>query len=172
MLKKLALIAIIATLASCKHSIKKSSENQPQEETFYETVQNESQAEKINEQAEAKIEEKVEEIEVKDRVLFDYDSSELKSEAKSILSTQAQWLQSDSSIKIIVEGHCDERGTREYNIALGEKRADSVRNYLVSKGVDKSRIKVVSYGKEKPEFFGSNPSVWAKNRRAVTVINE
>ncbi len=173
MFRNLAILLLFAfVVTSCQN---KPQDNlvteKPDQEEFYETMEDEDQAEKINEQAERDIQEKVEEIEVKDRVFFDYDSAELKAEAKSILAVQAQWLKSDSSIKITIEGHCDERGTREYNIALGEKRANSVKNYLVSKGVDTSRIKIVSYGKEKPAFFGSTPDIWAKNRRAVTVIN-
>jgi peptidoglycan-associated lipoprotein len=95
----------------------------------------------------------------------------LGSEAgKAILAKQAQFL-SQNNIKVTVEGHCDERGTREYNLALGEKRAQSVKNFLVSQGVAADRINTISYGKEFPEFLGSNDAAWSKNRRAVTVVN-
>lgn len=143
-------------------------EQQPQVEQQFEVVDNAAVAQKLNE----KVQEEVEEVEVPDRVFFDVDKSELKAEASSVLDTQAEWLQSDSTIKVIIEGHCDERGTREYNIALGERRALSVKKYLTSKGIDSSRIKVVSYGKERPAFVGSGEDVWSKNRRSVTVIDQ
>ena len=105
-----------------------------------------------------------------DRVFFDYDSSALSAEAKATLSTQAAFLASNPSVTIIVEGHCDERGTREYNLALGERRATAARDYLVAQGVNAARIKTISYGKERPSFIGSNPYAYSKNRRAVSVI--
>jgi peptidoglycan-associated lipoprotein len=84
---------------------------------------------------------------------------------------QAKWLKEHPAISMVIEGHCDERGTREYNIALGDKRANSAKSYLTSNGVDSARIKTISYGKERPAFFGTNEDVLAKNRRAVTVVN-
>ncbi len=171
MVRKIILLIIISVLASCQHKSELQTKEKESEKELYETVRDEKQAEQINQQIEEKIQEKVEEIEVKDRVFFDYDSADLRDDTRSILNIQAQWLNSDPSIKVTIEGHCDERGTREYNIALGEKRANSVRDYLIGKGVEMSRIKIVSYGKEKPAFFGSNPEIWAKNRRSVTVIN-
>ena len=105
-----------------------------------------------------------------DRVFFDYDSSALSAEAKATLSAQAAFLASNPSVTIIVEGHCDERGTREYNLALGERRATAARDYLVAQGVNAARIKTISYGKERPSFIGSNPYAYSKNRRAVSVI--
>jgi peptidoglycan-associated lipoprotein len=136
-------------------------------EEVYETFENEQQVNESN----RKIEEKVEEIEVKDRVFFGYDSFDINTEAKEILDVQAAWLASDIATKIIIEGHCDERGTREYNIALGEKRANSVKKYLSDKGIAKERIKIVSYGKERPEIFGADEISMGKNRRAVTVVD-
>ena len=109
-------------------------------------------------------------IAVGDRVLFDYDSAELDSSAKILLDAQSRFLRVNSDLNFIVEGHCDERGTREYNLALGEQRATAVRDYLVIQGIDPDRIKVISYGKEKPAVVGSNNMAWSKNRRAVTVI--
>lgn len=141
-------------------------QNQPVIGESYQTFDNE---EKIVE-ADKKAESQVEEVEVKDRIFFDYDSYSINNSAKEILDIQVAWLNSETSIKIMVEGHCDERGTREYNIALGEKRANSVKKYLISKGIDSSRISVTSYGKERPAFFGSSESVMSKNRRAVTVV--
>ena len=168
MLKKLLIIVILFTISSCQHSNKSVTAKQDDK---YQAINNEKQAAKINEKTQAKIDEQVEEIEVKDRVFFAYDSSQLSNEAKAILDVQSQWLSSDESINIIIEGHCDERGTREYNIALGEKRAQIVKDFLVSKGVSKNRIKTISYGKEKPAFFGTTSKIMSKNRRSVTVIN-
>ena len=105
-----------------------------------------------------------------DRVFFDYDSSALSAEAKATLSAQAAFLASNPSVTITVEGHCDERGTREYNLALGERRATAARDYLVAQGVNAARIKTISYGKERPSFIGSNPYAYSKNRRAVSII--
>ncbi len=110
-------------------------------------------------------------IAVGDRVLFDYDSSELSQEAKLTLDKQSRFLRVNSDLTFTIEGHCDERGTREYNLALGEKRATSVRDYLVIEGISPDRIRVISYGKEKPAVVGSNDMAWSKNRRAVTTID-
>ena len=105
-----------------------------------------------------------------DRDFFDYDSSALSAEAKATLAAQAAFLAGNPSVTITVEGHCDERGTREYNLALGERRATAARDYLVAQGVNAARIKTISYGKERPSFIGSNPYAYSKNRRAVSVI--
>ena len=110
-------------------------------------------------------------IAVGDRVLFDYDSAKLDSSAKILLDGQSRFLRANTDLNFIVEGHCDERGTREYNLALGEQRATAVRDYLVIQGIDPDRIKVISYGKEKPAVVGSNTMAWSKNRRAVTIID-
>ena len=110
-------------------------------------------------------------IAVGDRVLFDYDSAKLDSSAKILLDAQSRFLRANTDLNFIVEGHCDERGTREYNLALGEQRATAVRDYLVIQGIDPDRIKVISYGKEKPAVVGSNTMAWSKNRRAVTIID-
>ncbi len=110
-------------------------------------------------------------IAVGDRVLFDYDSAKLDTSAKILLDAQSRFLRANTDLNFIVEGHCDERGTREYNLALGEQRATAVRDYLVIQGIDPDRIKVISYGKEKPAVVGSNTMAWSKNRRAVTIID-
>ena len=110
-------------------------------------------------------------IAVGDRVLFGYDSSELSQEAKLTLDKQSRFLRVNSDLTFTIEGHCDERGTREYNLALGEKRATAVRDYLVIEGISPDRIRVISYGKEKPAVVGSNDMAWSKNRRAVTTID-
>lgn len=107
---------------------------------------------------------------VGDRVFFAYDSSVLTAEGQATLERQAAWLKQYPAVNVTVEGHADERGTREYNIALGERRANAAKNYLVSLGVDSSRLSVVSYGKERPAVLGSTEDAYAQNRRAVTVV--
>ncbi len=109
-------------------------------------------------------------VNVGDRVYFAFDKFDLSPEARATLQKQAVWLRRYPSVTVTVEGHTDERGTREYNLALGERRANAVRDYLAALGVDVSRIKTISYGKERPVALGSNEEAWAKNRRAVTVV--
>jgi peptidoglycan-associated lipoprotein len=111
------------------------------------------------------------EANVGDRVFFGYDRYDLQPEATATLDRQAAWLKKYPAVTVTVEGHCDERGTREYNLALGERRATAVKNYLTALGVDPARLQTISYGKEKPAVTGSNESAWAQNRRGVTVIN-
>ena len=106
-----------------------------------------------------------------DTVFFAFDSSALSAEAQAALDTQVAWLKKHDGVNAIVQGYCDERGTREYNLALGERRANAVKQYLVSQGIDESRISTISYGKERPAVLGSNEAAWAQNRRAVTVIS-
>ncbi|THD72912.1 peptidoglycan-associated lipoprotein Pal [Thalassobius vesicularis] len=108
---------------------------------------------------------------VGDRVLFAVDQSNLSYEAQSTLDGQAQWLMANADYNAIIEGHADEQGTREYNLALGARRANAVQEYLVQQGVAASRLKVVSYGKERPIEICSQEACYAKNRRAVTVIS-
>ena len=110
-------------------------------------------------------------IKVGDRVLFGYDSSDLDDDDRAILNNQSKFLNQNPSLKVTIEGHCDERGTREYNLALGEKRASSVKDYLISLGINSDRISVVSYGKERPQVLGSNKAAWSMNRRSVTTID-
>lgn len=107
-----------------------------------------------------------------DRVFFALDSSALTSNAQEVLDTQVKWLTAKrhNKVNVIVQGYCDERGTREYNLALGERRANAVKEYLVSHGVAADRISTISYGKERPAVLGSNEAAWAQNRRAVTVV--
>ena len=111
------------------------------------------------------------EINVGDRVLFAFDSSALSAESRTTIERWAAWLKTYPANRAIIEGHADERGTREYNLALGERRADSARDYLVSLGVDPNRIKIVSFGKERPAVPGSNERAWAQNRRAALVLD-
>ncbi|WNO54615.1 peptidoglycan-associated lipoprotein Pal [Stakelama saccharophila] len=109
---------------------------------------------------------------VSDTIHFDTDMYNIDSEAQGILSSQAQWLARYPNVRVTIEGHADERGTREYNLALGERRANATANYLAAQGVDSSRINTISYGKERPIALGSDPEAWAQNRRAVTVVLE
>ena len=108
---------------------------------------------------------------VGDRVYFDYDQYNVRADAVGTLENQAAWMQQFPNVTVTIEGHCDERGTREYNLALGERRANAVKDYLTLNGVDGSRIKVISYGKERPSVQGSDAGAWAENRRGVTVVN-
>lgn len=105
----------------------------------------------------------------RDVIYFDTDRYNISAEDQTALQQQAQWLMKYPSKRATIEGHCDERGTRDYNLALGERRANAAKNYLVSLGVDASRLTTVSYGKERPVALGSDEASWAKNRRAVTV---
>lgn len=105
-----------------------------------------------------------------DRVYFDYDSSDLNSASRRMLDKQIEWLKHHRGVRLVVEGHCDERGTREYNLALGERRAVSVRNYLTARGIPASRLRTISYGKERPAEVGNGESVWGQNRRGVLVV--
>jgi len=107
---------------------------------------------------------------VGDRVFFELDKSDLSQEARQTLDRQAAWLKRYPAVRVTVEGHCDERGTREYNMALGARRANAARAYLVALGVDSNRVQTVSYGAERPAVLGTGESVWAQNRRAVTVV--
>lgn len=175
MIKKLLILAALFSLNACHGKAKKAeveANNTPVDQTItpdqnFQTIENQQQADAMNQAQQAKDDE----IEVQDRLFFGYDSSELSDEAKKILDTQTLWLKSDTSIKITIEGHCDEKGTREYNIALGDRRASAAKNYLVKTGgIDASRIKTVSYGKERLAYFGTDEDTISKNRRAVTVV--
>ena len=106
-----------------------------------------------------------------DRVLFAIDQSDIDPMGKEILLAQVDWLQANSGYKIIIEGHADERGTREYNLALWARRANSAREFLVSRGIESSRIKTVSFGKERPAELCSNENCYSENRRAVSVVS-
>jgi peptidoglycan-associated lipoprotein len=109
-------------------------------------------------------------VNVGDRVFFDSDSSELTSTAQATLDKQARWLQQYARFNFTIEGHADERGTREYNFALGARRAEATKNYLVARGIPGARIHTVSYGKERPVAVCNDISCWSQNRRAVTVL--
>jgi len=111
-------------------------------------------------------------VNVGDRVFFETDSSELTDQARATLDKQAQWLNNYNRYSFTVEGHADERGTREYNIALGARRAETVRQYLVSRGIAATRMRTISYGKERPVALCNDISCWSQNRRAVTVLDQ
>ena len=110
-------------------------------------------------------------VNVGDRVFFESDQTDLSPQAIATLEKQAQWLQTYNRYSFTIEGHADERGTREYNIALGARRAQSVRSFLASRGIDASRMRTISYGKERPVAVCNDISCWSQNRRAVTVLN-
>lgn len=174
--KNILFLILSLSLFSCQSNLKKEEEKKAENDNKvienqtqqpYETINSEEQAQSLNQQTEAENQE----VEVEDRIFFSSNSSSIEEGAKKILDLQAQWLKSDESINITIEGHCDERGTREYNIALGEKRAFSVKKYLKQLGVPEARMKIVSYGKERPAFFGNSDEIHNKNRRAVTVVN-
>ena len=109
-------------------------------------------------------------VNIGDRVFFDYDRSDIKAEAQVLLDQVSVWMQTYPAVTLIIEGHCDERGTREYNLALGERRASSVNDYLVALGIEPGRLSTISFGKERPAVLGSNDSSWAQNRRGVLVV--
>jgi len=110
-------------------------------------------------------------VNVGDRIFFDTDSSVIRADAQGILARQAQWLNKYSQYRIVVEGHADERGTREYNLALGARRAAATRDYLAARGVAANRMKTISYGKERPVAVCDDISCWSQNRRAVTTLS-
>ena len=111
------------------------------------------------------------EVNVGDRVFFDFDKSTLRPNGRTTIERWAAWLKTYPANKFMIEGHADERGTREYNLALGERRANASREYLISLGVDPNRVKTISYGKERPAIPGSNVNAWAQNRRSVAVLD-
>ncbi|MFD2263628.1 peptidoglycan-associated lipoprotein Pal [Lacibacterium aquatile] len=108
-------------------------------------------------------------VNVGDRVFFGYDKIDLSADARRTLERQAAWLKQYGSVRVVVEGHADERGTREYNLALGERRANAQKDYLVALGIPAARLSTVSYGKERPAVLGSNEAAWSQNRRGVSV---
>ena len=107
---------------------------------------------------------------VGDRVFFDTDMSNIREDGRQTLNRQAEWLKKYTNYPITIEGHCDERGTREYNLALGERRANAARQYLIAQGIPAARIKTISYGKERPEVVGSDEGAWARNRVGITAL--
>jgi peptidoglycan-associated lipoprotein len=152
--KILSLIAVIGLVAACGTAPKKETAATSGQGT--ETVAAGSQQDLV--------------VNVGDRVHFCFDCYDLTPEARATLQKQAAWMKANASTNITIEGHCDERGTREYNLALGHRRANAVYDYLVTLGVPADRMSTISYGKERPQFAESNEIAWAANRRAVTVV--
>ncbi len=109
-------------------------------------------------------------VNVGDRVFFNYDKFNVKPGGRKTLEKQAAWMKANPSVIVVIQGHADERGTRDYNLALGDRRANSVKDYLVSLGVNPSRVSTISYGKERPVATGSNETAWSQNRRGVTKV--
>ena len=109
-------------------------------------------------------------VNVGDRVFFNYDKFTIKPDGRKTLEKQAAWMKANSSVTVTIQGHADERGTRDYNLALGDRRANSVKDYLVSLGVKPARVNTISYGKERPVATGSNEAAWTQNRRGVTKV--
>jgi peptidoglycan-associated lipoprotein len=107
---------------------------------------------------------------VGDRVFFDFDRSNIRADQRPVLQRQSEWMGRHAQVQVVVEGHTDERGTREYNLALGQRRANAARDVLVAGGVNSSRISTISFGKDQPAALGSDEGSWAQNRRAVTVV--
>ena len=105
-------------------------------------------------------------------IYFDFDRHELKKESLDTLSSNARWLKEHPGFQLVIEGHCDERGTNEYNMALGDKRANAVRNYLVDAGIEASRLRTISYGEERPVSTDRNEVSWTRNRRAAFVLED
>lgn len=162
MFKKLFMLTFVLALVSACASNRDGSNGE------FDILDDSEQADAMNK----KTAKDIEEVSVPDRIYFGFDKYNITNDSNEILKLQAQWLKSDPTISIMIEGHCDERGTREYNLALGERRAVAAKNYLVKQGVDAKRIKTISYGKERPVFVGTGEAVWAKNRVSVTVVSK
>lgn len=160
MKKLLMLFFVLVLVSACASGSKTVVEEE------YDVIETQEDADAMN----SNTNKVVEEIQVPDRVYFALNKYNITNDSAEILKLQSEWLKADPSINIIVEGHCDERGTREYNLALGERRANAVKNFLVKQGVSASRIKTISYGKERPVVLGSGEAIWAKNRTSITVI--
>jgi peptidoglycan-associated lipoprotein len=114
---------------------------------------------------------KMDDMVMKEDVYFDFDKSNLKPAAQESLLQKADWLRENSDVTVTIEGHCDERGTNEYNLALGDRRAESIKAFLVNLGISASRLTTISYGEERPVCFGANEECWAKNRRGHFTLN-
>jgi len=165
---------LVFFLAACSTTPKDTAESTGSGSTSSSSDVSSTGSESVTDSASASIEPGSQEdliVNVGDRVFFNYDSFELDSDAQELLQDQVAWLKQHSGVSVIIEGHCDERGTREYNLALGEKRAQSVKNYLIGLGISSDRVSTISYGKERPAVVGSNDGAWAQNRRSVTLVN-
>ena len=173
-IKLLASALLVFFLAACSTTPKDTADSSGSGSTSTSSDVSSSDSSSSGESTDSSIEPGSQEdliVNVGDRVFFNYDSAELDSDAQELLQDQVAWLKQYSEVSIIIEGHCDERGTREYNLALGEKRAQSVKNYLINLGISSDRVSTISYGKERPDVVGSNDGAWAQNRRSVTLVN-
>ncbi len=166
MFRRLMMVAMVLTLTACHHDKPNTTEGVPPDQNM--STMNNGMAANVGSVVPGTQQDLV--VNVGDRVFFGYDEYSLTPEAQHTLQLQAEWLKKYPNVRVQVSGHCDERGTREYNLALGDRRATAAKNYLVSLGIDGSRITTISYGKERPAVLGSNPSAWAQNRRAVTEV--
>ena len=173
-LKFLSSILLMLFIAACSTTPKDSADSSGSGTTSSSSDVASSGSDSSSEVSDASIEPGSQEdliVNVGDRVFFGYDSSDLDSDALELLQDQVAWLKQNSDVSITIEGHCDERGTREYNLALGEKRAQAVKNYLIGLGISPDRVSTISYGKERPAVVGSNDGAWSQNRRSVTIVN-
>mgnify|MGYP001172270082 FL=1 len=179
--KKILILILVIVFVSCAANNKKipisgadvTSENNTEDNSNSNVDESQiSVSDNIESQKKTKVDILTEElVEVGDRVFFDYDESRFKNEGVETLKRQARFLLNNKELTVRIEGHCDQRGTREYNLALGERRAYSVKNFLVSLGIEESRISVISYGKERPQSLNNDEDAWAQNRTAITIIN-
>ncbi len=164
--KVLTVFAAAALLAACEtaptEQAQTTGEGQAEETVVTEEVTEQTPAPGSQEQLQQ---------EVGSKVYFAFDKSTLSEEARETLKAQAGWLKEYEGVTVTIEGHADERGTREYNLALGERRANAVKDYLTALGVDPNRLRTISYGEERPAVVGHDKEAWAKNRRAVTVVD-
>ena len=162
-LARLLMLSVVALLSGCVQFV-------PEDADLTISEDDVAQVYEVIEGAEPAAEEQVEELEQKigDRVFFALASSELSSEARAVLEQQAKFMMENTDVYFVIEGHCDERGTQEFNLALGERRANAVVQYLMSLGVERARLTAISYGKQRPEVLGANEWAWSQNRRAVT----
>ena len=174
MIRRTSLIAIVAALsltAGCAHR-RTAAELPPQPPSSTETAENSGDQSGVTGVAVPGSRRDFLQSVPSDRVFFDTDSYALDSQSRATLDAQAAWLARNAAVRVTIEGHADERGTREYNLALGDRRANSARDYLQSRGVSAARMQTISWGKERPAVDGHEESAWAQNRRAVTVVPE
>ena len=175
----LSVILILSVSTSCKKKVEEVPPPPPapqaQEQPKVEKVEEPALKEPVLTEEEIFQKKTLEEINQEkplSMIFFDYDRYEIRSDAVPVLEANAQWIKNHPTVKILIEGHCDERGTEEYNLALGEKRAKSTMNYLVSLGISPDRMRIISYGKSQPLDPGHDENAWAKNRRAQFLIIE
>lgn len=166
--KFLSVLAAVALLAACETAPESSGNAQSSGASSSTTSSSNAATSAVQIQAGSQ-EDLV--VNVGDRVFFGFDSADLSAEARTALEKQAAWMKKFGGVRVVIEGHCDERGTREYNLALGERRANATKDYLVALGINPASIKTISYGKERPAALGHNEAAWAQNRRGVTVVD-